>query len=80
MEPVEKELVIEREAMTQVEKDELREIGYEKIRDGKVAGIILAGGLGLRLGFTERPKGEFDIGLPSMKSIFQLLVERFLKV
>jgi UDP-N-acetylglucosamine/UDP-N-acetylgalactosamine diphosphorylase len=39
------------------------------IKDGKAACVILAGGSGSRLGF-EHPKGMFDIGLPSGKSIF----------
>jgi UDP-N-acetylglucosamine/UDP-N-acetylgalactosamine diphosphorylase len=69
LEPVEKNLVTDKETMKAEEKEKMRQIGYEKIKEGRVAVVILAGGQGTRLG-SDRPKGEFDIGLPSMKSIF----------
>lgn len=53
--------------------------GLELIKAGDVTCVILAGGSGSRLGF-EHPKGMYDIGLPSRKSIFQILTERFLRV
>jgi UDP-N-acetylglucosamine/UDP-N-acetylgalactosamine diphosphorylase len=54
------------------------DIGLEQIRLGKVACVILAGGSGSRLGY-DHPKGMYDIGLKSGKSIFQILTERFYK-
>lgn len=78
LEPVDRELLVDREALPASAKAELSELGLDLIREGRVAVVVLAGGQGTRLG-SDRPKGEFDIGLPSGKSIFQILTERFLK-
>lgn len=49
--------------------------GIEAIGRGEVGTLVLAGGQGSRLGF-DGPKGMYDIGLPSGRTLFQLLSER----
>lgn len=49
-------------------------IGKEAIKDGKLAAVTMAGGQGTRLGH-DGPKGTYDIGLDSHKSLFELLCD-----
>lgn len=52
-----------------------KETGEITLGKGQVAAMLIAGGQGSRLGFNG-PKGIFDIGLPSNKSLFQIQAER----
>jgi UDP-N-acetylglucosamine/UDP-N-acetylgalactosamine diphosphorylase len=56
-------------------RDEARARGAELLRAGQVAMILVAGGLGTRLGF-DQPKGLFELGPLSRRTLFQILLEQ----
>ena len=59
-------------------KEKTSAIGIDCIKKGKVAAFVVAGGQGSRLGF-DGPKGLFQVGPVSGKSLFQIHGEKILK-
>ena len=51
-------------------KAEFESLGVEAIKAGKVAAVLLAGGMGTRLG-VDGPKGAYDIGITKPLYIFE---------
>ncbi|KNA13692.1 hypothetical protein SOVF_114160 [Spinacia oleracea] len=75
IEPVSENIVSTVEHRTIEERERWWKMGLKAIHGGKLAVILLSGGQGTRLGSSD-PKGCFNIGLPSRKSLFQLQAER----
>ena len=60
-------------------KSEFEAIGAEAIKAGKVAAVLLAGGMGTRLG-VDGPKGAYDIGITKPLYIFEQQMKNLLEV
>ena len=67
------------EAFSEDEKETFASKGMEMLKEGKVAVLLVAGGQGTRLGHNG-PKGTYNIGLPSGKSLFQLQGEQLINL
>ena len=60
-------------------KERFTDIGLEAIRSGKVGAVLLAGGMGTRLG-SDNPKGMYNVGITHELYIFECLVNNLLDV
>ena len=60
-------------------RGELYEAGINAIRSGKTAALLLAGGMGTRLGFGH-PKGMYNVGITRPLYIFECLINNLLDV
>lgn len=65
---------IEKAKLNEEEYNKYFNLGKEAITNGKYSIVTMAGGQGTRLGHNG-PKGTFDIGLDSHKSIFEILAD-----
>lgn len=61
------------------QREQFTATGLEAIRSGKVGAVLLAGGMGTRLG-SDNPKGMYDIGITKPVYIFQRIIRNLLDV
>lgn len=60
-------------------REEFFNTGCAAIKAGKVGAVLLAGGMGTRLG-SDDPKGMYNIGLTKDKYIFECLIQNLMDV
>ena len=67
--------------LSEIEEKEqhFTELGLEAIRQGKVGAVLLAGGMGTRLG-SDSPKGVYNIGVTKDLYIFECLIRNLMRV
>ena len=65
---------IDKDKLTDEEYNKYLKLGEDEIKAGRYSVVTMAGGQGTRLGH-KGPKGTFDIGLDSHKSIFEILID-----
>lgn len=63
----------------EAKKQQFKATGLQAIKAGKVGAVLLAGGMGTRLG-SDNPKGMYNIGLTKAVYIFQRLIENLMEV
>ena len=59
--------------------DTFKNTGVEAIKAGKVGAILLAGGMGTRLG-SDNPKGMYNVGVNKELYIFECLINNLMDV
>lgn len=60
-------------------REEFTAIGLNAVREGRVGAVLLAGGMGTRLG-SEDPKGMYNVGITRTIYIFECLMNNLMDV
>ena len=70
---------VDKTKISEQEKQEYMKIGNEALASGQIAAVTMAGGQGTRLGH-KGPKGTYDLGLKSHKTLFEIICDTLKKV